>query len=65
LSESAVATQEQDRRLLLPIAEVSELTGVSVHTLKRRAPARQIGTLWLIPRSWVEHITSWCEEVAS
>jgi hypothetical protein len=50
--------------LLLPIAEVSELTGVSVPTLKRSAPARRIGTLWLIPRSWVEHITSWPEGIA-
>lgn len=51
--------------MLLPIAEVSELTGVSVHTLKRRAPTKRIGTLWLIPRSWVEHITSWPSEAVS
>jgi len=65
LSATAVAAPEQDRRLLLPIAEVSELTGASVHTLKRHAPTKRIGSLWLIPRAWVEYVTAWGEEVAS
>jgi hypothetical protein len=58
LSATAIAEQGQDKRLLLPIAEVSALTGVSVGTLKRHAPCQRIGKLWLVPRFWVESKTA-------
>jgi hypothetical protein len=48
-----------DRRVLLPIDEVAELTGVSEATLRRSAPIRRIGCRTLIPRAWLEHIASW------
>lgn len=52
--------------MLLPIDEVSELTGVSEALLRREAPIRRIGTRTLIPRSWVESLASWAPaEVAS
>lgn len=47
-----------DRRLLLPIAEVSELTSVSVKLLKAQAPTRRIGRLWLVPRWWLDALTA-------
>lgn len=43
-----------DRRLLLPIHEVSELTGVSVKLLKTEAVTRRIGRKWLVPRWWLD-----------
>jgi hypothetical protein len=62
-----------DPRLMLPINEVSVLTGVSVALLKRehlagKVPARRLGVLWLIPRAWVDAFTAWPprdEEVTS
>lgn len=60
------AVPAEDRRVLLPIDEVSELTGVSEALLRREAPIRRIGTRTLIPRSWVESLASWAPaEVAS
>jgi hypothetical protein len=50
-----------DRRAMLPIEEVAELLSVSVALLKRQHladpagyPAERVGTLWRIPRWWVE-----------
>jgi len=55
-----------DRRLLLPIEEVAGLLDVSIATLKRQHladpasyPAKRIGTLWRIPRAWVEAQAAW------
>jgi hypothetical protein len=55
-----------DRRLLLPIEEAAGLLDVSIATLKRQHladpanyPAKRIGTLWRIPRSWVEAQAAW------
>lgn len=54
-----------DRRLLLPIDEVAELTGVSEATLRREAPIRRIGKRTLIPRAWVDRLTRWPEGEAA
>jgi len=50
-----------DRRAMLPIEEVAGLLDVSVALLKRQHladpegyPADRVGTLWRIPRWWVE-----------
>ena len=54
-----------DPRLLLPIDEVAELTGVSEATLRRVAPIRRIGARTLIPRAWLDHLTAWAASEAS
>jgi hypothetical protein len=61
---TAALLQGDDPRLMLRIEEVAELTGQTVRKLKRRAPVdgipvTRIGNDWLVPRSWVEHITAW------
>ena len=50
-----------DRRAMLPVEDVAELLDVSVALLKRQHmadpegyPADRVGTLWRIPRWWVE-----------
>jgi hypothetical protein len=50
-----------DPRAMLPIEEVAVLLDVSVALLKRqhladpaRYPAERVGTLWRLPRWWVE-----------
>jgi len=62
LSADATAV---DPRLLLPIGEVAELTGVSEATLRRSAPIRRIGARTLIPRAWLDRLAAWPEEQAS
>lgn len=50
-----------DKRAMLPVGEVAELLDVSEKMLKeqhradpQRYPAERVGTLWRIPRWWVE-----------
>lgn len=50
-----------DPRVLLPIDEVAELTGVSEATLRRSAPIRRIGSRTLIPRAWLDRLAAWPE----
>jgi hypothetical protein len=54
-----VLTANGDRRLLLPIDEVAQLTGVSEATLRREAPIRRIGARTLIPTAWLNALTRW------
>lgn len=54
-----------DRRLLLPIDEVSALTGVSEALLRREAPIRRIGNRTLIPRAWLDSLAAWPESEAA
>lgn len=61
---SVLATGE-DPRVLLPIDEVAELTGVSEATLRRSAPIRRIGSRTLIPRAWLDRLAAWPEGEAS
>ena len=51
----------EDPRAMLPIEEVAVLLAVSVALLKRQHfanpveyPAERVGTLWRLPRWWVE-----------
>ena len=58
------AATDADRRVVLPVEEVSVLTGVNVRRLKRHCrdgtiPFERLGNEWLIPRSWVAWIASW------
>lgn len=77
LSATGTAVHERyslasDDRLMLPIEEVAKLLHVSVALLKRQHladpaeyPAVKIGSLWRIPRAWVEAKTAWPREVRS
>jgi hypothetical protein len=61
-----------DPRAMLPIEEVAVLLDVSVALLKRQHladpgayPAERVGTLWRLPRWWVERKIACSAEVTA
>jgi excisionase family DNA binding protein len=49
---------------MIPVPEAAEIIGVSPNTLRRAGdageiPMERIRGVCLLPRTWVEHFTSW------
>lgn len=61
-----LAALADDPRVMLEVAEVHLLTGLSEAHLRRNAPIKRVGSRTLIPRAWVDALASVpADEVAS